>query len=191
MSSPEAAADEAERRRHYRVDDNIALQVRRVARSEEATTLAASRATRERFALVNILALQREHARPLLSKIERRSREVAAYFKHLEQQIEMVARVLGSNRESADAQPVHAVTLSASGMSFASDGACQAGELLELRMMLFPQRTQLLLYARVVRGTEDAAGAEIAVEFCDLAEDERETLMRHIHAVQLDTLKTD
>ena len=84
-----------ERRGSYRVHDNIGLRVSWVPAQTEQTALTSAKAARERFAMINKLLVMREQALPLFSKVERRAPDIMKCLRHLEQQIETVARVLG------------------------------------------------------------------------------------------------
>ncbi len=190
MTQTSSSAQERERRRHYRVRDHVALAVKRVPREAEPAALTSMHVARERFALSNVLLVQRESRLPSLRSIERRMPEVATYLKHLEQQIETVARVLGQGGAAMSQEPTHYVTLSSSGMSFSSERAFPVDSLLEVRLALFPKTIRLLLYARVVRVEDDLEPSqhEVSVEFCDLLDEDEELLIKHIHGVQMRSL---
>ncbi|MDH3715180.1 MAG: PilZ domain-containing protein [Gammaproteobacteria bacterium] len=184
---------EAERRRGYRVDDRIGLRVSLVPSKAEQAALNSANAARERFAMINKLLVSREKALPAFRKIERRAPDVAKYLRHLEKQIETVARVLGQSGNALPGEPTDDVNISATGLSFVSESAYPVDALLELRMVLFPEQVHLFLYGRVVRvDTElDLDLPTVSVAFDGISDEDSELLIKHLHNVQMRALNTE
>jgi hypothetical protein len=193
MSQSNVSQLEEERRRAYRVADSIGLRVSLVPAKAEQAALHSANAARERFAMINKLLVNREKAMPAFRKIERRAPDVAKYLRHLEKQIETVARVLGQSGNALPDEPTDDVTISATGLSFISESAYPVDALLELRMVLFPERVHLFLYGRVVRVESelDPDLPSVSVAFDDISDEDCELLIKHLHNMQMRALNTE
>lgn len=193
MSQSNTSPLEAERRGSYRVADRIGLRVSLVPSKAEQTALTSASAARERFAMINKLLVMREKSLPAYRKIERTAPDVAKYLRHLEKQIEKVARVLGQSGNALPDEPTDDVTISATGLSFISESAYPVDALLELRMVLFPEQVHLFLYGRVVR-VEDELDPDlptVSVAFEGISDEDNELLIKHLHSVQMRTLNNE
>lgn len=193
MSRTSTSQLEQERRSSYRVSDRVGLRVSLVPAKAEQAALNNAKATRERFAMINKLLVSREKSLPAFRKIERRSPDVAKYLRHLEKQIEMVARVFGQAGNALPDEPTDDVSISASGLSFSSESAYPVDALLELRIVLFPEQVHLFLYGRVVRVESelDPDLPTVSVAFDDLSVDDSELLIKHLHNVQMHSLNNE
>ena len=191
MSSTSPA--EEERRGSYRVDDCIGLRVSLVPVKAEQTALTSGKAARERFAMINRLLVMREKTLPAFRKVERRAPDVAKYLRHLEDQIETVARVLGQSGNTMPEEPTEDVSISATGLSFMSSTAYPVDALLEFRLVLFPERVHLFVYGRVVRVEHelDPDLPTVSVAFEEISPEDRELLIKHLHNVQMRTLNAE
>jgi hypothetical protein len=79
--------------------------------------------------------------------------------------------------------PTHCINVSASGLNFRCEQAFAVGTLLELRLLLFPSFTRMLVYASVVRSLElpgELPPYDIGVEFAHIEENDRELLIKHV-----------
>lgn len=193
MSQSSSVELEQERRGSYRVDDRIGLRVSWVPEKAEHAALNSAKASRERFAMVNKLIVMRDEALPVFRKVERRAPDVAKYLRHLEKQIDTVARVLGQSGNALPDEPTDDVNISATGLSFGSKSAYPIDALVELRMMLFPEQVHLFLYGRVIRvETElDPDLPMVSVTFDDISHEDSELLIKHLHNVQMRTLHAE
>ncbi len=193
MSQSNTSQLEAERRGSYRVADRISLRVSLVPSKAEQAALNSAKAARERFAMINKLLVMREKSLPAFRKIERSAPDVAKYLRHLEKQVETVARVLGQSGNALPDEPTDDVTISATGLSFISESAYPVDALLELRMVLFPEQVHLFLYGRVVR-VEDELDPDlptVSVAFEGVSNEDSELLIKHLHSVQMRALNHD
>lgn len=182
-----------ERRRYYRADDAIGLEIKLVSDTRRAEILANLEVERRKL-VANAITVQREKHLPALQTIAMRYPEIAAYLAHLGRQVEMLAGLFATTDAALPLEPTHQVSLSGQGIFCHIDQELSPGSLLELRLTLFPERVPILLYGTVVRcrrGLE--AGAErpfgIAVDFTHIHEEDREILLKHIHSLQIRSLR--
>ena len=189
-----AEANERNRRGSFRMNDRVALTVHPMSENDFRKARGEAREHRDRRRTLNSIITVGENQRGVLRNIRESDPVVAAYLQSLEERLETLARLLGrEGREVADT-PTHDVNLSGNGISFQHDEPMQRGDRLSLELQLFPERTCLSLLGTVVRMTErrTARGGgryQVAVDFTDIHDDDRELLIRHVHSLQLDYVR--
>ena len=182
-----AAGDATERRRFVRVDDNIALVIRTIPKNKYQQALEQFQYEREKFGLPNMLRIEREQHLPDYKVLENRYPEVAHYFTYLERQFERVVSLVGPEDAIIPHEPNQLVNLSAQGIRFKSEATYNENDLLELRMLLFPSHTRILAFGRVVNWK--AGSSELALNFEEILEEDRELLIKHVHQLQVKSLQ--
>lgn len=182
-----------ERRRYFRIDDEIILFLREIAADQVPESETFQEHALDSFSLSSKLDLLSLESRANLRKIEREHPAVADFLKSLEQKIDLIARALLSSETDLASQPTKHVSLSASGLAFDTDAGLRVGNVLELKMILPPALVGIVAYGRVVyckqnRG-ENLPPFHIAVDFIGLRERDRELLIRHVVKKQLQQLR--
>lgn len=182
----------SERRRYFRIEDEVILFFREVARDNVPEYGAFQEQDLDAFSLSSKMDLLTAESRPLLRRIEREVPDVGAFLRLLEQKIDLVAKALLSSETDLMEQPTRKVSLSASGLAFESDAPFQIGRVLELKMVLPPTLAGVLAYGSVVYCRPASLGHsmyQIAVDFIGLRERDRELLIRHVVKRQLRQLR--
>ena len=188
-------ASQNERRRYYRIDDYVALKVVALSEAELADRLAQSERDDASTLLMNRLRLQRDKHLPNLRAAQQRYPEIASYLVLLEEQIELLARVVTNQQDDLPDSPTDPVNLSAQGIRFNHATPMEAGDAMELHIKLFPSLVRVVVQGHVVNCAAigaDEGGEEfsIAADFTHIREEDRELLVKHIHRLQIDTLAT-
>ncbi|MCG6966694.1 MAG: PilZ domain-containing protein [Chromatiaceae bacterium] len=178
----------AERRNYFRIDDTVRLSLRRVPEGELDDRL--DRLEHDlagNFTVMSSLAAITAQMTIGLRRIENRDPDLAAYLRAIDQKIEVIGRAFIAQEPELAAEKAIAVNLSAGGMCVGVDEEFAPGTALEIRMLLFPSFTGLMIYATVVDSepatTELGAGgyAHVArIEFTHIREHDRELLIRHL-----------
>jgi len=178
------------KRGYFRVNDSVALVIR-LLRDEAASSLNELFDERRRdFSIVNEFLLARERYLPKLVRIRRRDPDIAEYIDYLEDKIQKLAAAMGREQALKKAVPTHHVNLSASGIRFHSDTPLAEGEKVELTITLFPSGVPVLVFGDVIRATPgEGESWSYVVKFTHIHDDDMETLIKHIHARQLDDLR--
>lgn len=174
---------EQERRRYFRIDDQVGLKLVGIAAADEAAAIANFDDASARAGLVNELRAVRERHLPERRNLENRFPTVASYIEMLERQIEIIAFAI-DDRDEFPKAPSHAVNLSAQGMSLASDEGFAMGSLVEVSLALFPDHSRVKALARVVKCDAEEVGMVTALDFVYLREADREAIIHHVHALQ-------
>jgi hypothetical protein len=173
-----------QRRRFYRIDDEVVLQYREVPEEdvERLPQLLAERFP-DSFTLGARFASLNQQLRPLLKEIEGDSPAVAKYVAAIDEKLDLLAQVLLARDTDLIDQPTRQVNLSAGGMAFFADQPLVPGAVLELRLILFPSFTGILVYGRVAYCRDQGAGDfrwRVAVEFLRMGEEERDLIVKHV-----------
>ncbi len=128
----------------------------------------------------------------MLWRIEKDDPLLAGYLALLEQRIRILGNYLLQQETDWDEYSNVHVNLSASGMVFPSDYSWKSGEVLELRLILLPNRTGLRLYGRVIDcqyPQPDQPDYRITVDFMGISDMDREILIAHLTRKQREQLR--
>ena len=184
-----------ERREYFRIPDEVLLKVRPLAPDavpavvEQITERVPDRFTVAANFTVNSRAMAR-----VLHTIAGETPDAARYMKQLDQKLNHLARLFVQEEVEQGAYSRLEVCLSAGGLVFPSAAAYAMDDLLEMRMVLYPQMIGVLTVARVVhcdpleKPAEDR-GWQVAVEYVHIREADRDLLVSHIIARETELLR--
>lgn len=186
-----------DRRSYFRIDDTVRLSLRAVAESEIGERL--DRLEQDlagNFTVMSSLAAITAQMAVGLRRIEARDPDLAAYLRAIDQKIEVIGRAFLAQEPELASERAVAVNLSAGGICVASDDCLETGQLVEIRMLLFPSFTGLMVYGTVVECSEAPAGQDgggklLRIEFSHIREQDRELLIRHLLRRQSAQLRDD
>lgn len=184
----------AERRRYYRIDEEVELCCNQIDASELDDRLEDFWSNEHAFSIRNNYNFQIEQHIADRHKIESSMPELARYLKVLEQQIERITDRLLDDELDQNLERKKS-SLSAQGIAFRDDSALAQGELIELKLKLLPSGFRLVIIARVIlvdkeESDEDCGGQRISLDFEHLHEADREILIKHIHGKQMEKLSS-
>lgn len=178
----------ADRRSYFRIDDHVRLSVRRVP-LEELQTLV-DRLDHDlagNFTVMSSLAAITAQMTVGLRRIENRDPDLAAYLRAIDQKIEVIGRAFIAQEPEVAAERAVPVNLSAGGMCAGVDEHYEAGDAIEIRMLLFPSFTGLMIYGNVIECSEQPDGDTggqyrhlARISFTHIREQDRELLIRHL-----------
>jgi hypothetical protein len=182
------AAKGSERRSFFRIDDTVKLSVARVPPDEfESRLERLDHDLAGNFTVMSSLAAITAQMTAGLRRIENRDADLAAYLRAIDQKIEVIGRAFIAQEPEISARKGVPVNLSAGGMCAGVDEHYETGDKVEIRMLLFPSFTGLMIYGTVVESSpvddEDARGhfRHLArIEFTHIREQDRELLIRHL-----------
>lgn len=163
--------DTEDRREYYRIDDQIALQIRLADTQTEEDSLL--------FSLLGDLHLLEYEAQPLLRSVGETDRSIANYFKVINKRIDLLGQVLAHNLLK-DIGPARDVSLSESSLVFVDESLYPIGTLLSLKIVLLPQGFGLRVDARVIEHRHSADAVQTVTFFENLTDATRQILARHI-----------
>jgi len=205
VSAP--GSERPERRRYFRIDDELALSYRVLEGTEiDAAMARFSSGEDETLALAATFGATSHDMHLALEGFRQDLPEVADYLEGLNRKLDILARLLVAKDSGLPAHPTHAVSLSASGIAFHVRDAVEPGSLLELKLLVFPSHVCVLTLGAVVSCRERTAPGEphseaspdadparypyrLGVDFSFIRDDDRELLFRHIVRKQGERLR--
>lgn len=186
-----------ERREYFRIDDEIALDYRPIDEGEvEGLSERIHAPFADRFTVASSFTATSRQMAQALHKVQNQSPELVRCLQAIDQKLNMLAQLYVSEEMHLDQQPTREVNLSAGGLAFRSRDAIDTGTLLEMRMVLFPSLVGILNLSRVIHCEPiDDGNAQfpwqVAVNFEQLRETDRELLVRHVMARQTSQLRAE
>ena len=191
MTMKSEAPTTAERRRFFRIDDEVELALQPVAAADEEARIDDFWQNEHAYSIRNNYNFQIEQHIADFNRIEKRMPELARYLRVMERQIDRITEKLAV--EDDDPKTVRkSVNISAQGLQFHADEAPSAGSLIELTLKLLPSGLRLVIMARIVKveaETDHDDGAHrISIDFEHLHEADREILAKHVHGKQMESL---
>ena len=178
----------AERRNYFRIDDNVRMSLRRVPPEELETRLARlEHDLAGNFTVMSSLTAITSQMTTGLRRIENRDPDLAAYLRAIDQKIEVIGRAFIAAEPELLSEAAMPVNLSAGGMCAGVEEHYEPGTVIEIRLLLFPSFTGLMIYGDVI----DCGPAEMdhpagkfrqlaRIEFTHIREQDRELLIRHL-----------
>lgn len=184
-----------ERREYFRIPDEVRLRVRPIGEVDvPAVVERITDRIPDRFTVAaNFTVNSRAMAR-LLHSVSADAPDAARYMKMLDQKVNHLARLFVLEEIEQGEYPRLDVNLSAGGLVFPSRCAFAPGDLLEMRMVWYPQMVGVLTVSRVVHcdprdATADGCPWLVAVEYVHIRESDRDLLCSHIIARETELLR--
>lgn len=178
------------KRSFFRITDNIALSVKKMPLDRASNIEIYFTKNREEYGLANEFLLKKELHSPQLKKITNQNPAIGEYIEFLEENILALARASNRHLDETPDTPDHAVNLSGNGLQFLSPVEFEQQELLEVTITLFPSQATIYSIGSVKRAEKTATGKwSTAIHFNHLQEDDREILVKHVHARQVDMIQ--
>lgn len=186
-----------ERREYFRIDDEIALDYRLIDEAEiDAVSERIHARFPDRFTVASSFTATSRQMAQALHKVQNQSPELIRCLQAIDQKLNMLAQLFVSEEMHLDQQPTREVNLSAGGLAFRSQHQIRTGSLLEMRIVLFPSLVGILTLSRVIHcePLSDGNGQfpwQVAVNFEQLRERDRELLVRHVMTKQTRQLRAE
>jgi len=177
-----------ERRRFFRIDDELALSYR-VIHSDEVNVDESITAEDTPASLANELEKMNEVSRIHFRHVEKESPEVARYFSFIEAKINLLAHHIMMGSDDLFVKTTQPVNLSGSGVSFTTDSELNVDSCVEVKFILRPSLASIKSLAKVVSCRPSDEKFTIAVEFTQLSDDDRDLLIRHVVKKQMNDIR--
>ncbi|EXJ16754.1 PilZ domain-containing protein [Imhoffiella purpurea] len=183
MTDTSPTSQDQERRRFYRIQDEIGIKLTPIAAADEQAAIDAFENDSRCAGLLNELRGMRYQHLPQQRSLENKFPTVAAYVRTLERQIDMLALAI-DGRDDFPTAASHLANISAQGISLTIDGSYPIGSLVDVKMTLFPGPCRVEALGRVVRNDANSPSGEVALDFSHLRDADREALIRHVYMLQ-------
>jgi hypothetical protein len=186
----EVLSNQSERRRYFRIDDEIMLVYRTISQEEVPGPEYFQSQFIDHFSLTSTLEYLTRESQVQLRLIQRDYPEVSKYLETLERKIQVLAQAFMVSNNHLAEQPTHKVNLSASGIAFDAEQPLAEGQILELKMVVPPVLVGILTFGKVIYCREQPDGLyRTGVDFLALRDQDREFLIRHVVKRQLSLLR--
>ncbi len=183
-----------ERRRFFRIDDEVNLYYRKVDENSPTKVDRISEQLLSNCSLTSALEMVSQEARPLLVRIEKDNPEIAQYLKLIDTKIDLVSQAVMMQRSDLEETESRNVNLSASGLAFDSEEKLESGTYLEIKLLLLSCMAVIVTYAKVIycqpwMQPEPGRAFRIGVDYVSIAEQDRELLIKHIVKRQMQLIR--
>lgn len=183
-----------ERRRYFRIRDDVHLDVRVVPEAQyEEVVAAPPREGDDPCDLVLQLRTLTTQARVLLAGIRKDDPDVAQYLALQDRKLDLLARAVVGSQLDKSLEVNARVDVSAGGVSFQASKEVPEETKVLVRLVFFPSHLCVQAYGRVVHAERDDHDAEkpyrIGVEFTVISETARDALVRHTLERQSEQLR--
>ncbi|MBW6477335.1 MAG: PilZ domain-containing protein [Chromatiales bacterium] len=173
-----------ERRRSFRVDDDVHLVFRVIKEDSEPRQHGEDQTVQTCRALMQLRELSSQSGH-ILANIRKQHSDIAQYLALLDKKIEAVAQIAGAMSMGGDMAPNIRVNIGVGGLAFSQDSPLLTGQRLAMRIVLFPSHLCIQPKGRVVYSREQTQADQqhrhrIGVEFEPLSEQEQDQLIRHL-----------
>lgn len=182
-----------ERRRYFRIDDEVNLYYKKVD-EKIITQSSLSDNVLANCSLTAALEMISQESRLMMSRIERNTPDIADYLKLIDSKIELLSQAIMMQGTDFKEKDTRNANLSASGVAFDSEEVLQAGEFLEIKMLLVSCMAVIVTYGRVIyckekQLPEDRYTHVVGVDYVNMKEQDRELLIRHVVKRQMQQIR--
>jgi len=186
-----------DRREYFRVNDSIRVNLRVVPEDQiDKLHERLDQAAASSFTVMSSMAAISAEMAVSMRRIEQSDPDVATYLKALERKIDVLGRAIAGQESQLTDAPAYPVNLSAGGMGILIDQEFQPGQVLEIRMLLFPSLTGVVTYGTVIAcgPADDKEGDTdyrfyLRLAFTHIREQDRDLLIRHALRCQSNALR--
>jgi len=175
-----------DRREYFRLNDSVAFDYRVIDPDElDEVKSRIDSAEPDRFSIAASFAAASQQMGVRLRKVAKSSPSVAEFLKEMDEKINALAGLLAVDELGGDKRPSRALNLSAGGIAFFSESDHQLGELLDVRLVLFPNHIGIRFVGKVVNSISSdrqrsALPHYISVEIAHIRDAERDLLVKHL-----------
>ena len=172
-----------ERRRFFRIDDEIGLEYYLVSEDEYSNAPELlSQLKQSAFSLsAEFFTLNNEH-NTTLNSIRNTHPEIAEYLEIINKKIDSIStHFLEDEIDDLD-ENIHTVNLSASGIAFKCNEKINDAQAVKLRLILLPEKIGITVYGRAqdnLRSEEQKKEGVICIDFEHILYDDQELMIKH------------
>lgn len=183
-----------ERRRFFRIDDEISLFYKKIDEKQLSNAHRISDNVLSICSLSSALATVAEESASLHRRIEKIVPEVADYLKILDAKIDLLAQAVTMQGLKFEEHETRNINLSASGIAFNCDETVQEGDYLEIKLLLASCMTAIVAFGRVVRCQQNHSSDSqyanfVGVDFINIKDDDREMLIKYVVKKQMQQIR--
>jgi hypothetical protein len=174
---------ESERRRFFRIDDEVGLEYDLISEEEYKTAPEELEQIKQTaFSLSAEFATLNNEYNPTLNSIRNSQPEVAQYLDLLNRKIDSISSKFLEEEIEGLEENTRLVNLSASGIAFKCNDNLPDAQPLKLRIILLPEKIGVVIFGRVqdkLRSAEQRKEGVICVDFEHIRYEDQELMIKH------------
>jgi len=183
--------NDQERRRFFRIDDDIYLSHQAISDDEYSNAANySSQAYNSAFSLTADFANLNNEFHPILNNIKQSSPELAQYLELLNSKIDALSKYLFKNENDLQTRETAHVNLSAAGIAFETNQKYEDEQALSIQLVLLPEEIGIQVYGRVINKTDaDNKIQFTCVDFEFIRTEDQELIIKHNLSQQMKMLR--
>ncbi len=170
-----------ERRRFFRIDDEVCLQYEIISDQEYQNAAAElEQVEQSSFGLSAGFASMNYEYNPILNSIKTAQPEIAQYLEFINRKLDALGQHLLEDDIPCQESDRQTVNISASGIGFNSDEDISKGQAMRIRLVLLPEKIGILVFGRVAHLQKGEQGKTlVCVDFEHIRYDDQELMIKH------------
>jgi c-di-GMP-binding flagellar brake protein YcgR len=185
-----------DRRRFFRIDDEVNLTYRKVEEQEVSDPSYVSDDFLSNSVLAAGMDALNQEAQLILRRLEKANSDVADYLKLMDDKIDLIARSVLLQENDFSVDNTREVNISATGLAFVCQEALNADDFLEIKMLLPSNMAIVVTYGKVVyRKKNHSDNSEypyvVGLDYVNMKEQDRELLIKHVVKRQMQQIRGD
>jgi len=184
---------ESERRRFFRIDDEVGLEYDLISEDEyKNAPQELEQIKQSAFSLSAEFATLNNEYNPTLNGIRNTHPEIAQYLELLNNKIDAISAHFLEEEIDDLEENTCMVNLSASGIAFKCEQNLSDNQPLKLRIILLPEKVGVFIYGRVqekLRSAEQKKQGIVCVDFEHIRYDDQELMIKHNLNKQMQLLR--
>ena len=184
---------ESERRRFFRIDDEVGLEYELISEEEyKNAPEELEQIKQSAFSLSAEFATLNNEFNPTLNGIRTTHPEIAQYLELLNNKIDSIStHFLEEEIDDLD-ENTYMVNISASGIAFKPEQDFTDNQPIKLRIILLPEKVGVFIYGRVqekLRSPEQKKNGVVCIDFEHIRYDDQELMIKHNLNKQMQLLR--
>ncbi len=183
-----------DRRRFFRIDDEVNLVYKKVDVQQATEPSHASDNLLSNDVLAVAMDALNQESQLILRRLEKADSDVADYLKLMDDKIDLIARSVLLQETEFSVENTREVNISATGLAFACKEALNAGDFLEVKMLLPSCMAIVVTYGKVVyskmsHSDDSAYPYVVGLDYVNMKEQDRELLIKHVVKRQMQQIR--
>jgi len=183
-----------DRRRFFRIDDEVNLTYKKVNINEMSEQNNVLDDVLNNCSIASAMDALNQESSLVLRRLQKSDSDIADFLKLMDDKIDLIARSVLLRETDFSKQNTREVNISASGLAFASKEGLYAGDYLEVKMLLTSSMSIVVAYGKVVyckmvdENNNDFPYL-IGLDFMNMKEQDRELLIKHVVKRQMQQIR--
>ena len=171
----------ANRRQYFRIEDKASVEIEVLPKDHSAAEFFN---LNPEFGLISEFQLLDIESKHLLRSITDKDKSLGQFLKVLNKKVDSLSRIIASNHQATPKESIHNINLSEGGLAIHSTTSYDPGQMLAIKLVLFPSYSGLLLEGKVLSYNKENAPYELNIMFSDISEAHQQLIARHIMRIQ-------